>query len=108
MPQLVKMKVGDSEEILVEIPESTDFYNVSRGSDILEKLDRAFDEAVQNTIVENTRVIIGAFEKLRQEHLKPVKASAEFGLQFTAEGNVYLVKTAAQASIKVSFEWQFS
>ena len=46
--------------------------------------------------------IINNFQKLT---LKPTTASAEFGLNFTFEGNVFVVKASAEATVKVTLNW---
>lgn len=37
---------------------------------------------------------------------KPKSVSAEFGLTFSGEGNVWVAKVSGEAAIKVSIEWQ--
>lgn len=106
MSKLVQMKLGDS-TILVEAADE-DLRLVSTGNSVLTAADKAYAELVQNEIVENCRVLVGAFETLKDQPLAPSKANVEFGLQFTGEGNIYLVKVSAQASIKVTLEWQLS
>jgi hypothetical protein len=108
MAQLVKMKIGNSGTILIEVSEEDiGFEKTSRGTDVIKEVDEAFDAVIQHEIVENCRVLLGAFDQLKRQALPPAKATAEFGLKFTAEGNVYVVKTTAEASFKVSIEWQF-
>jgi len=75
---------------------------------VLDATDKAFDQLVQSTIVENCKVLVGAFEQLKGQTLRPKKATAEFGLQLTAEGNIYMVKASGQATIKVSLDWEIS
>ncbi len=108
MPQLVKMKLGESGTILVEVPEEEGIRRVGKVKKLLDAADQAFDRLVQNEIVENCKVLVGAFEQLKEQSLPPRKASAEFGLQFNTEGNIYVVKASGQASIKISVEWELS
>lgn len=115
MSKLVKMKLGES-TILVEAAddniqsaESGDNHRfVSNSNEVIDAVDQLYEKLVQNEIVENCRVLIGAFERLKEQAIAPTKGSAEFGLQFTGEGNIYLVKASAQASIKITLEWQLS
>jgi hypothetical protein len=37
---------------------------------------------------------------------KPQSATAEFGLGFSGEGNAFIVKIAAEASVRVTLHWQ--
>ena len=114
MSKLVRMKLGES-TILVEAadddaPPAADgaVRSLSVGDEVVDAVDKAYAALVQNEIVENCRTLVGAFEKLKEQSLTPTKGTAEFGLQFTGEGNIYLVKAAAQASIKITLEWQLS
>jgi hypothetical protein len=45
-----------------------------------------------------------AFEALYREG-KAKNAEVEFGLSFTGKGNIYVVETSAQASLKVKITW---
>ena len=113
MSKLVKMTLGDN-TILVEAPDdvqpadSGDTRLSITGDDVVAALDKTYGELVQNEIVENCRVLTQAFEKLREQSVAPTKATAAFGLQFTGEGNIYLVKASAQASITITVEWQLA
>ena len=78
-----------------------------RGERVLEKLDQVLDSVIQQQIVEHCKIFVGAFEQLEEASIKPKKANAEFGLQFNAEGSVYVAKIGAQSSFKISFEWEF-
>lgn len=51
--------------------------------------------------------IMSSFRDLG-EGAQPTKATIEFGLNISLEGNVYLVKTSGQASIKITAEWQLA
>ena len=61
---------------------------------------------MQNEITEYCNILIGAFEKVKNLPIPPKKAQAEFGLQCSAEGNVYITKISGQANFKISFEWE--
>ncbi|MDR7665657.1 CU044_2847 family protein [Methanosarcina sp. Z-7115] len=47
---------------------------------------------------------INSFYELAED-AKPTKATIEFGLNFSLEGDVYLVKSSSEASIKITAEW---
>ncbi len=115
MTQFVKLAVGDSDAgyqrtILVEVEhaEGEGVKSLVSNEDVIEKFDQTFDALIQNEIVQNCKVLVGAFQELATLPLKPKTAHVEFGLQFTAEGNIYVVKSSAQASYTVSFDWDFS
>jgi len=69
-----------------------------------EKVDQNFS-TIKQMILKCSRPIIESFEYLAQEKVPPKAATAEFGLSFTGKGNVYLVETSVEGSIKVSLEW---
>ena len=41
----------------------------------------------------------------RELSVKPDSASAEFGLKVSAEGNLFIVKAAGEATLKVTLNW---
>lgn len=43
----------------------------------------------------------------RELSVKPDSASAEFGLKISAEGNLFIVKAAGEATLKVILSWNF-
>lgn len=49
--------------------------------------------------------IIQTFDNVPGDR-KPSKLITEFGLKISVEGNVYLVKTGAEASLVITAEWQ--
>lgn len=62
-------------------------------------------ETVSQMIAKCSKPIIEALEMLEKEKFRPQKATAEFGLTFTAKGSIYLVEASGEASIKISLEW---
>jgi hypothetical protein len=50
---------------------------------------------------------VGSLQELATA-ARPTKATIEFGLNISLEGNVYLVKSTGQASIKITAEWQLT
>jgi hypothetical protein len=69
-----------------------------------EKVEQNFG-IVRDMILKCSRPIIESFEYLAKEKIQPKTATAEFGLSFTGKGNVYLVETSVEGSIKISLEW---
>jgi Trypsin-co-occurring domain 1 len=51
--------------------------------------------------------VIGSLRELAPNR-QPAKATVEFGLNISLEGNVYLVKSSGEASIKITAEWQLN
>ncbi len=107
MPKIVEMKMGQG-TVFVEVTEPAEDYDTYRSGEsrgVIEKIDQAFDRVIQHQIIEHCKILTTAFEQLQDEPIRPKKASAEFGLQFNGQGNVYVAKVGAQASFKSSFEW---
>ena len=107
MAQLVRMRLSDTTTILVEVPDEEGIRRVGAAEGIVESIDKKFGELVESVITENCKLLGETFQRLTRHTAPPTKASAEFGLQVTADGNVYVVKSSVQASIKVSVQWQF-
>lgn len=72
-----------------------------KGERIIEEAKETFDK-IENVITDIGAKLSRALKDLAKKESTLESASLEFGLQFTGEGNVYLVKTTAQGSIKVS------
>ena len=102
MSKLIKMPSEDG-SIIVEVETTEDeIIPVSRkGERLIEEAEEAF-EKVESAIINTGSKLSRALKKLAEEEPSLDSASLEFGIQFTGEGNIYLVKTAAQGSIKVS------
>ena len=101
MSKLIKMPCGEN-NIVIEVETPEGIIETSKtGERIIESVPQAF-ESVKNVLTEGCSVLTGAIKKFAEQENSLETATLDFGLQFTAEGNVFLVKTAAQASIKVS------
>lgn len=81
--------------VAVEVPEVS-VGRVAAPSDVaIEKVDRSFD-TVRDLIIRGCRPITQAFKALQKES-QPAFAEAEFGINFTAKGSVYVVESTGQA-----------
>lgn len=97
---------SDDDSALIQV--STDSGDGKIGvSKITEIADKYFSEIVQNEIVEYCKILTSSFEKLKLQSVPPKKVAAEFGIQATGEGDVYLAKVSANANFKISIEWEF-
>lgn len=104
---IVSRKLSNGKIVRIEVSSASEDGKVNKEK-TLEMLDKAFDRIVQNEIIEYCNILVGAFEQLKEQSIPPKKAHAEFGIQGSAEGNVYLAKIAAQANFKVCLEWDLS
>ena len=69
---------------------------------------KALDTAQQlsNSVKSFCQRVISSMQELSGAQ-RPSKTTVEFGLSISAEGNVYVVKTTGEASIKITAEWNF-
>ncbi|MBD3386514.1 hypothetical protein GF407_16540 [candidate division KSB1 bacterium] len=102
MSKLIKMPTEEG-SIIVEVESPGDeLVKVSRsGERIIEETGEAF-EKVESAIVETGSRLSRALKKFAETEPTLESASLEFGLQFTGEGNIFLVKTAVTGTIKVT------
>lgn len=114
----LKVPYGKDKHILIQ---PTSDYTFAEGdSEKLSRVSNSVMEVNQNleqvsiTIVDMSRIMLGAFENLDDHSVKstkksitPAKATLEFGISFSAEGDIYVVKAAGEASLKISVEWEF-
>lgn len=63
-------------------------------------------QKLTNTIKDFCGNAISSFHELGED-AKPSKATVEFGLNISLEGDVYVVKSSSEASIKIMAEWNF-
>lgn len=105
---LIPKQLSNGRTIFIEVSSTSAEGKIGKGNKVLEVIDEAFDTLVQNEITEYCNILIGAFENLKKQPIPPKKANVEFGIQGSAEGNVYLAKIAGQANFKISLEWDLS
>jgi len=108
MSQLIKIKSGDSEFwIEPDITAITErkLVMASVASEI-STLDIDFDKFSKQI----SDIYISLKKSLDEvpDGMKPKKVSIEFGIKISGEGNIYVVKTGAEATLKITAEWQFS
>ena len=80
-----------------------------RGRDhknVIKKLDIMLEKVLQEQIVIQCELFTDVFKELKELEKKPKKAKIEFGLKINGEGNIYVVKTTAEANFKINFEWE--
>jgi len=97
MRKLIELKSG-ANTILVEA-DDVQYHGgvVQAGGPIDKNIDKILEK-----LQPFCESIISYFEKLT---LKPTTASAEFGVDFTIEGNIFIAKASAEASVKVTLNW---
>jgi hypothetical protein len=108
--QLLELDTEDGGTILVavDVPEAAVGRVSTPGEPPIKKLDQSFD-VVRALIVRGCRPLTKAFQQLHQE-TQATEAEVEFGISFTAKGNVYLMESSGGATLKVKClgRWQAS
>ena len=106
--ELLELDTEDGGTILVavEVPEGAVGRVATPGEPPIKKVDRSFD-VVKALIVRGCRPLTKAFQQLHQE-TQATNAEVEFGVNFTAKGNVYLVESSGGASLKVKVTWNLA
>ena len=110
MAQLVPLTFDDGLTVYVEASESAvvpgqSAIQEAAAKDAASKAVDAAKELSESIQAFCGRVITG-FQSLA-EGGRPNKATVQFGVNVSVEGNVYVVKGGGEASITVSAEWDF-
>jgi hydroxyacyl-ACP dehydratase HTD2-like protein with hotdog domain len=95
-PKLLSVTPAEGKEsILIETTE------VEGESGVVQAGPMSFEQMLQK-INPFCEAIISTFQTLS---VKPNNASAEFGLKVSMEGNLFIVKAAGEATVKVTLNW---
>src|SRR5690348_16721815 len=100
MGEILEIEIGNNDTILMESSE------VGYKASLVQAgaLEKDFDKMLKR-LQPFCECIIKNFQNLAK---KPDSASAEFGLNVSAEGNLFVVKASGEASIKVTLNWGLS
>ena len=99
MGKIVAVEAGDSKIMIESTDIIYDSTVVPAGGPQLEKnLNKMLEKL--HPLCES---IVTTFEGLAK---KPESGSAEFGLSFAAEGNLFVVKASGEATIKITLNWR--
>ena len=106
--ELLELNTEDGGTILVavDVPEAAVGRVSTPGETPIKKLEQSFN-IVQALIVRGCRPLTKAFQQLHQE-TQATNAEVEFGINFTAKGNVYVVESSGQATLKVKVTWNLA
>ena len=110
MATLVPVHLDDGTTIYVEGDESA----MLPGATLIQEASAADAAALALDTAQQLSTSIKSFCKRIVESLRdlgdvqrPSKTTVEFALSISLEGNVYVVKSAGQGSIKITAEWEF-
>jgi hypothetical protein len=100
MGKLIDLKTSSDDKTLFFV-ESTEVEGSSKVQQATGFSEKEFDKLLQK-IKPFCEAIVDNFQTLST---KPDSASAEFGLNITAEGNIFIVKASGQATLKITLNW---
>lgn len=106
MATLIPVRLSDQTTIYIEGSESAPAPGKTtiQEASALDAAEKALDTGQQlsESVKSFCAVIVKSMSELAA---KPSKVSLEFGLNISLEGNVYVVKTTGEASIRITAEW---
>lgn len=103
MRHLVELPVGDAQTVSVEIEQAADgLGDVSRAGQVADRATRSLGEMLAGVrpVAES---FLGAFAGMASV---PDEISLEYGLSLSADANLVIATTAAQANFKVTLTWR--
>ena len=99
MAKLVEFSLSDNKKsVLIESTDVDNEYKVHQAGGLMEK---HFDKLLE-TVRPFCESITNSFQELST---KPHSVSAEFGLNVTSEGNIFIVKASGQATLRITLNW---
>jgi Trypsin-co-occurring domain 1 len=106
MAQLIPAKFGDL-EIWIEPDQTMTTERGLKKVSVEETAKKAVDlaERLSGTIKAYCSSLIGGVRDLPKEAV-PRTVTVEFGLKVSAGGDIYVVKTSGEASLKITAQWQ--
>lgn len=109
MPEIIEVSLDNGLVIYVEKGDAAFAPAVVAGiqeAGLAEAAEKAIDTAAQlsSSIKGFCAQMVASLQEL-EEKARPDRAAIEFGLSVSVEGNVYVVKTSGEATIKITAEW---
>jgi hypothetical protein len=110
VPTVVPVRLDEHTLIYVQATESSvraDGSGIQEAASAADAAERAIATAqdLATSIRTFCERIVGGFQEI-EERLRPDRATVTFGLDVSLEGNVYVVKGAATATVNVTAEWE--
>ena len=106
MVNLIQLKCDDA-EVWIEAEEQVVSEKRPQRVSVSESMERTIlsFEKISDTIRAYCTSLVRTFKGFKTEYA-PDRIKAEFGLKVSGEGNVYVVKSAAEGSLKITAEWE--
>jgi hypothetical protein len=105
--ETIRVQVGDI-EVLVETVETT----APAGSELTSRLDDAVEDAkgafqrAQEVIAEIAASTVQVIEKAAAQAARPDRLEVDFGVKFSASGNVLVAAAASEATLAVRLTYE--
>jgi hypothetical protein len=106
MPNLIKVNI-EGVDVWIEAEGPLSEQEGPQKVSVSESMGKTIDSfhMMSATIKAFCTSLVKTFKSLASEHA-PDNITAEFGLKLSGEGNVYVVKTTGEASLKITAEWK--
>jgi Trypsin-co-occurring domain 1 len=101
----IPIRVGDIELLVETVQLAGTEPTVSRAQKAVEHAGEAFMRA-QDTIVEVAKSTAEMIEKVAAQAASPDRVEVEFGLRFSATGNIIMAGATAEAALKVTLTYK--
>jgi Trypsin-co-occurring domain 1 len=102
--QLKQARIGDVDLLIETVPVAGDEQTSGRAEEAIERVSAAFDRG-QDTIVAIATKLAGTVTELGVRSVRPDHVQVEFGLSFSATGNVIVAGSTVEATLKVSITY---
>ncbi len=104
MPYLIELQYEDK-KILVEAEPRENEIEEMGAKEQLKKV-KATVGAISDMVATCAKEVSKALESFGAEATRPKSTTLELGVKFTGSGNVYVVKAAADAALKIILKWE--
>lgn len=102
--QLKPARIGDVDLWIETVPVAGDEQASGRADEAIQRVSAAFDRG-QDTIVAIATKLAGTIGELGARAVRPDHVQVEFGLSFSANGNVIVAGSTVEATLKVSITY---
>jgi Trypsin-co-occurring domain 1 len=102
--RVLPVRVGEVELLVETVPVTGTEPTAGRADDATRRAVEAFEQA-QGAIVAVATRTAGTVRELASRAVCPDRVEVEFGLSFTAQGNVLVAAASAEASLKVTISY---
>ncbi|MEV5508146.1 CU044_2847 family protein [Streptomyces orinoci] len=103
MPNLLRVPLESGGSVLVEIDDDPQgVVRVARGNGTVPRAVEALERGLDG-VRDAARAVVGRLADLPRQ---PDKVTLELGMRFSAEAGVFLARSAGEASLTITLEWE--